>query len=221
MLLKYAPRSRVLAFSPLLYRYPADWVEDGLPVHDGSLEQILSLQPDLVITGQYNAMILRQRLSQLGLRVVVFALADELDEIGNYQQHFFAAVGLQATDPATDSAKNFPPRHKRLLLLGANGIGTGQGTLEHDILQRAGWDNYLQRPGYQSLSLEQLVNDPPDAIWWSAPQSSSLANLFARHPVLADLIGEHSRQNDAHWRWQCPGPWSFELIGELAAWQKD
>ncbi len=59
MLLRFADRAQVRAFSPLLYRYQADWVPDGLPVHDGSFEHILQLEPDLLIAGEYNAILLR------------------------------------------------------------------------------------------------------------------------------------------------------------------
>ena len=74
MLLNYARRSQVLAFSPLLYRYRTDNfpLQEELPHHDGSLEHILSLKPDLVISGEFNAPVLRQRLTQLGIKVVVF-----------------------------------------------------------------------------------------------------------------------------------------------------
>ncbi|MCK4707944.1 MAG: ABC transporter substrate-binding protein, partial [Gammaproteobacteria bacterium] len=49
MLLKYASQSQRITYSPLLYRYQVDWVPDNLPVHDGSLEQVLELNPDLIM----------------------------------------------------------------------------------------------------------------------------------------------------------------------------
>ncbi len=209
-----------MALSPLVKRYRADSIHlaQDLPSHDGSLEHILSLQPGLVISGEYNAPVLRQRLSQLGVRVVVFTLPDSLQAIVEYQQRFTSLLGI--TDgvmspelPSVRSRKNL-----NLLLLGPNAIGTGQQTLEHEILTRAGWDNYVEQSGYVNLSLEQLIAEPPDAILWSAQTSPSLAGQFARHPLLVELFADSGRGHADYWRWQCPGPWSFDLVEELAAW---
>ncbi len=218
MLLKYASRSQVLAFSPLLYRYRADWVPDGLPVHDGSLEQLLQLQPELVLSGEYNAIILRKRLLQLGLKVDVMPLPDSLQSIMDYELHFNSVVNNKTQ--AKIIINQFPKKNRTLLLLGANGIGTGKGTLENDIIESSGWSNYVQQQGYVNLNLEHLVNDPPDAVLWSAPVSNSLANLFAQHSVLDALMDKQQWGGSEYWQWQCPGPWSYDLIRELAGWKK-
>lgn len=218
MLLKYADRSQVRAYSSLLYRYQADWVPKGLPTHDGSLENILELDPELLITGEYNAILLRKRLAQLGKKVEILPLPNGLDSIRDYQQQFLSIV---ASDVRINDAwdKVYPTKNKALLLLGANGIGTGRDTLEHDMLIRAGWSNYIRQSGYVNLQMEQVVADPPDAIYWSAPLSNSLANLFVRHPVIERIMAQSNTPRDENWRWQCPGPWNFELIEELSQWQ--
>ncbi|MFT5657522.1 MAG: iron complex transport system substrate-binding protein [Gammaproteobacteria bacterium] len=219
MLLRYADRSQVLAYSPLLYRYQADWVPDGLPVHDGSLEHILQLEPDLLISGQFNAILLRKRLLQLGKTVKVLPLPDSLATIQNYQRDFLSIIQAQPKNDMAESEAEFPRKQKTLLLLGSNGIGTGQDTLENDLLVKAGWDNYIQHSGYVNLELEKIVADPPDAIYWSAPASNSLANLFAGHPAIRSITNDSRLSSDEHWRWQCPGPWSLDLIKVLAAWK--
>ena len=219
MLLKYASRSQVLAYSPLLYRYATDWVAHDLPVHSGDLEQIVALNPELLITGEYNATGLRKRLKQLGFRVEVLSLPHDIDSIEQYRHQFLSLI-RDDVEQTLDSAEYlFPKKNKRLLLLGANGIGTGRGTFEDDVLQAAGWDNYLQQPGYISLQIELLITNPPDAIYWSAPRSSSLANLFAQHPAISKMIGDEQQGRDENWRWQCPGPWTYELIEELSQWK--
>ena len=86
------------------------------------------------------------------------------------------------------------------------------------MLTRAGWNNYLKQAGYLSLRMEQVVANPPDAIYWSAPQSNSLANLFVRHPSIQRIVAKSQTPQDENWRWQCPGPWNLELIDELARW---
>ncbi len=220
MLLKYAGGSRELFLSPLFRRYRANSLQlpQDLPSHDGSLEHILSLRPDLVISGEYNAPVLRQRLSQLGIKVVVFALPGSLQSIVDYQQQFKSALGLADSENIPQLPAAHARKKQSLLLLGPNAIGTGQQTLEHEILSRAGWDNYVEQAGYVNLALEQVVADPPDAILWSAQPSASLAGQFARHPLLQRLLARSGRGHTDYWRWQCPGPWSFDLVEELAAW---
>lgn len=215
MLLSYARRSQVLAFSPLLYRDPPSWVEPGLPTHDGSLEQLISLAPTRVISGEYNAIQLRRRLVQLGFDVTVLALPQSLQQVVDYQRQLLQAVGRDPDVYPLPQIESKPRLERKLLLLGANGMGTGRGTLEHELMTGAGWDNYLQHEGYVSLPMEKLVVDPPDAIYWSGPAGQALANLFIKHPVIGRM-GAQILDDADHWRWRCPGPWTWQLLEELS-----
>jgi iron complex transport system substrate-binding protein len=223
MLAKYANPSQVLALSPLVHQYPVNWLENSWPTHDGSLEQILELKPDLVITGEYNALLLRQRLQELGIKVAILKLPKNLGQMTEYEKHFLSLIGASSTlvkQPVLSQAVSQTNRHShnrqpRLLLLGANGIGTGQQTFENDIIKHAGWANYLHANGYINLDLEQIVSDPPDAILWSAPASTALSNLFAQHPVLKQVVPKNRWLTTEHWKWRCPGPWTWDLVNEL------
>ena len=214
LLVHYAEKSQILALSSYIHRYPTNWVGLDWPTHDGSLEQILALQPDLVITGEYNAMILRQRLIDLGVNVKILTLPKSLKNVVDYEEEFLHTIGrpldLASTPPLPGQTKN-----KNLLLLGANGIGTGKETFENDLLQHAGWNNYLDQSGYINLNLEELVVNPPDVIMWSAPHSQALANQFAKHPVLKKAIPKSNWISSTYWNWQCPGPWTWNLVEEL------
>jgi iron complex transport system substrate-binding protein len=215
LLVKYAERSQILALSPLQRQYPLAWVGRDWPIHDGSLEQILHLQPELVITGEYNAPLLRRRLQELGVRVEVLALPHSLDQVTDYLRRFRALLGQTAEDtPPRGGMETAAPR-PRLLLLGANGIGTGRATFEDEILRRAGWDNYLHDSGYVGLDLERLVTDPPDALLWSAPADPALANRFADHGALRRAVPAPRWLRSDHWQWECPGPWTWELVDRL------
>ena len=215
----HADRHNVVALSPLQKRYPIDWIDADWPLHDGSLEGVYTLQPDLVLVGQFAAIMLRQRLQSLGMRAEVLPLPSTLPQVVDYEKQFLRYMNLpesRASEVPAPLAR--PSRTQRLLLLGSNGIGTGSGTLEHEILEHAGWTNYLSEPGYQRLDLEQIVSDPPDAILWAAPEDRALANQFAEHPALANAVPAERWLTTDYWRWQCPGPWTWELIGQLHQW---
>jgi len=224
MLASYADRSQVTALSPLLNNYQVDWVKGEWPTHDGSLEQILALEPDVVVTGEYNARVLRERLMELGVQVEVFSLPQSLSSLRDYILQFLSLVGNKTKVPGLPDLIDNNSNAPRLLLLGANGIGTGTETLEHEVLLRAGWRNYLTSTGYGKLDLEQLIIDPPDAVSWSAPTSAALANMFIEHPALKKVMRDKSSHNMAFGNWQCAGPWTWQQIQQLTAlrkqWQK-
>ena len=216
MLLRLGGEGASRAYSPLLYRYPADWVPPGLPRHDGRLESLLPLGQARFVAGEFNAMTLRARLRQLGREVVVMPLPQRLDAVADHIAAYRRLLGLPAETPV--AARRHPSNGKRLLLLGANAIGTGRETLESDLIEHAGFSNYLSRPGFQRLDLERLVADPPDAILWTAPGSRALAYRLAEHPLMRRRIERQPPPPDRAWRWMCPGPWSYSLIDDLAAW---
>ena len=216
MLAHHADPAQVVGLSQMYQRYPVDWISMDWPHHDGSLEQIVQLQPDLVLAGQYSALMLRERLRTLGYRVEVLPLPSTLDDVEAYERTLLTLIGSDPnkalpapvpTSPATDA--------KRLLLLDANAIGTGHATFEHQILEQAGWRNYLQDAGLVQLDLEKIVSDPPEAILFAAPKHQALANRFAEHPVLRRAVPADAWLDSEYWRWQCPGPWTWDLIRQL------
>lgn len=215
----FAQRQQIAALSPMHLRYPIDWIRGTWPSHNGSLEHVLSQQPDLVLVGQYSAPLLRQRLQQLGVKVEILPLPTRLAEIQTYEYRLRSLMHAQPerTHPAPElhQPKSNAPR---LLLLSANAIGTGRDTFEHQIIEQAGWRNYLTASGHIALDLEQLAQDPPEAILFTAPSHPALAYRFAQHPVLRKQIPAQAWLQTDYWRWQCPGPWTWDLIRQLEQW---
>lgn len=216
---EFASKGQIAALSPWHLRYPIATLKGAWPSHDGSLEQVLSYQPDLVLVGQYSAKLMRERLAQLGTRVEVLPLPQSLADVESYERALRTWLNaapektINAPTPQTPKA-NAP----RLLLLGANGLGTGRNTLEHEIIAQAGWRNYLTESGQVALDLERLAQDPPEAILFTAPKHPALAYLFAEHPVLGKRIAPQRWLTTDYWRWQCPGPWTWDLIRQLKQW---
>lgn len=248
ILAQHADAEQVAAVSPLQPRYRPEGLQHAWPHHDGTLERIIELKPDLILAGEYNAITLRNRLKTLGFRVEVLPLPTSLDAIRSYELKTLRLLGkpadlahpgrhdlqpsdntsgLTADTPPPDRNKALPksqgnawaiqekPPGPRLLLLGANGIGTGTHTFEHDVLTRAGWHNYLHVPGYQQLDLERIVTDPPDAVLWASTSGNALANRFSEHPALRHSLPTDRWLTTDYWRWQCPGPWTWGLVDEL------
>ena len=217
MLLKYASPSHKIIYSPLLYQSPPHWVPDQKKVHDGSLENILQIDPDLILSGEFNALTLRKRLKQLGQNIISLTMPESVEGIKTYSDQFASFVNVNPSLHQDLKLKNYPPQNKHMLLVGSNGIGTGRATLEHDILKKAGYNNYLNHDGFSALNLEQLMNYPPDIMLETSQYSDtpSLANLFSNHKALS-RIPRGKIDKIQTWRWQCPGPWTLDLVDELA-----
>ena len=222
LLLSYAGPGQVRAYSPLLYQYPAPWVQAGLPTHDGSLEQVLALKPARVVAGEYNALLLRARLEQLGIGVTVLPNPRRLRDIEDHiarARHILGQTSIMTPGVSPGNPAR-TRRESKLLLLGANGVAIGRNTLEHDIITAAGWSNYLDEDGLVELQLERLIVDPPDLIVSTGQQHSSLATRFAAHPALRRRLAASQWIEQQSWRWTCPGSWTYQLIEELAAWRE-
>jgi iron complex transport system substrate-binding protein len=156
----------------------------------------------------------------LGLRVEILPLSTLPDAVPEYERRFLALLGLppeRASLPPTPH----PPGNQRLLLLGANGVGTGRGTFEDALLTHAGWQNYVTESGYVRLNLEKILADPPEAVLWAAPAGAALANTLAEHPLWQHAKPTPRRYRTDFWRWQCPGPWSWELARQLTEWGRE
>ena len=201
----------------MITRSPLPTATARWPTHDGSLEHILSLKPDVVLVGEFNALLLRQRLMSLGVRVVMTRLPTTLDEVKLLSDQVAALLGREAANASWPVVPPTSPvaRHGQLLLLGANGFGAGRGTLEDSLLTQAGWTNYVHPQGHVSLDLEALSAQPPDAVVWSTPRHAALANQFAQHPVLQRAVPPHRWIRTDDWRWRCPGPWMVALLAQL------
>ena len=219
---EHADMGQVAGLSAMGRRFDARYgPASGWPSHDGSLEQVVALQPDLVLVGPFNASALRQRLQALGVRVEVTPLPTSLDAVAGFERQVLDLLGgdparAHAVVPLTPLAADAP----RLLVLGANGVGTGLGTFENEVIARAGWRNYLAVPGYVRLDMEVLVADPPDAILWAAPTSPARANAFAGHRALLAVVPPPRWLQTDNWRWECPGPWTWILVEQLQQWRK-
>lgn len=223
MLTVHAQPGQQVTLSPMGRRFGARYGPVGhWPEHDGSLEQIMALAPDRVLVGPYNATRLRQRLQALGVAVSVTPLPTSLDEVADLERQVLVLLGGNPDRTHPGLPRTPPDAHApRLLVLGANGVGTGRGTFESEVLERAGWRNYLAAPGYLQLDMEALVADPPDAILWAAPVSPARANAFAQHRALLAVVPPPRWLHTDNWRWECPGPWTWALVAQLRQWRKE
>ncbi len=201
-----------------------------VPANRGQADEVMALQPDLVLTSAFSASFaasvlqrLQQHVERLGFagtREEVFAqIAQVAAWTGSAAQ---AAVMIETTrSRIADSAQQLQPllAGKKAVFLSSNGIAFGTGTLQDDFLHSIGMRNVAAEAGLYGpapLPLELLLAAAPDYII-SEPRGSldqQLAHPLLLHPALQDL---HPRSLTLPERWfDCAGPWLADAYASVA-----
>jgi iron complex transport system substrate-binding protein len=236
ILIELVSRQRIAAVTQLSSDPMVSAIPDaarGLAVTRGGAEEVLALDPDLVLAGPYTTPATVDLLTRLGRRVIVVALPHDLagisdvvrriatvtvseargeEVIADFERRLAVAKGLLAPLAARPSA----------VIYQISGLTSGSGSLADAMLNAAGFRNLaaeylLSAAG--TLSLEVLAAQPPDLlVLASAPSQYPTAvadNL--RHPVLDRLsAGGHSLV--LPWSlWLCGTPHIVEAIERLVA----
>ena len=193
----------------------------------GTAEEVLALQPDLVLGGRTAAGPAMLAARRLGVPVLELEPADSLDAIRRQIIDVAAAVGRPERGGALAAAFDSrlasippPPATGRMAaaIYEANGFTVGAGSLADDVLRRAGLDNFATLHGidrYAVVPLEVLVAQQPDLLVTDAPAgSASLAEAVLQHPVLAEAF--RGRRVALPSRlWLCGAPDTLEAVERL------
>ena len=200
----------------------------------GLLEEILQLQPDLVLAGPFGSAYVMQFLAQQNIPVARFELALSLTDIMDNVERLGHLLGRnkyaqqlnhnlrdrlsQIQQRSTDANDGQPIA----AVYDANGFTAGAQTLADDILSAAGFTNYAVHHGFglfDRLPLEQLVVYPPDLLIINQhdTQQPSLAQELTTHPVLRARAG--TTLAVAAKRWACGTPSVIEVVEQLNRWR--
>lgn len=200
----------------------------------GRLEEVLELQPDLVLAGTFTTRPTIFALRRLGIPVVEMSPARSFVDIrANLRQ---VAAVLQVPDRAERLIADFDaaladvekawnqgsegPR-PRVAVYGANGWSAGPGSLRHVVLEAAGLRNLATEAliGTRShLPLEVLVAARPEVIVTSQrePQAPALAEALLSHPAFLELRGRSRFVAIPQALWTCGTPFVAEAVKRLA-----
>lgn len=204
----------------------------GLALNHGLAEEILRLDPDLVIAGTYTRRATVNLLRRLGRRVEEFAPANSFADIRENVRRMGDLLGrkaqaarlIAAFDAEAGALAAAPPeRHAPVLgSFGANSYTTGGGTLENEIVGAAGLRHLgeeLEITGTTRLPLEALVLADPDYVllWERSLGDPSRAAEILRHPVLDARFGGERRVSADSRAWICGTPLTLEAVAKLRA----
>jgi iron complex transport system substrate-binding protein len=197
LLLDLVPASRIASVT-FLSREQAGlkfWPQAAsIPVNYGSVEEILKLHPDLILTDPFMPPFLRPLLAKTGARIVEVPPAENFEQIRAVTRMVARAVGEEARGEAliakmdADLRALAARRPKKLLTVagwGTSGYVPGRGGLFDAMLTEAGARNAEQGPfGYYDV--EGLIAANPDALIYGDTYSgtTSLRADQDLHPAL-------------------------------------
>lgn len=231
--LALADRARIASLSYLVAD-PALSVSTAaaadLRLNHGRSEEILPLEPDLVIVGRNATRPTVLLLRRLGYTLVELDLTHSLADVRERIRQLGHSLGdddraealIQAFDARLAAAgAPSPGRRPTALYLQPNGYTAGRGTLIGDIIEHAGFENLGARlavEGHGQLSLEALLVTAPDVIITddNTPRTPALAYETLRHPAIAALTADAERVTVPLRYWICGLPETLRAVEILA-----
>lgn len=202
----------------------------GLPVNHGTAEEVLALEPDLVLANIYNKRITVALLRKLGYPVLELDVAESIAATRAQIRRLAGALGEQArgerliadmdTRLAALRATNGQGNRPVAALFRPGGVTSGRHTLEDELISAAGLQNLAVLQGIDSwgkLSLESLLLGQPALLIVERNDQGapSMARQILEHPALRQLaIPTVAIPLNL---WTCAGPDMIEVVEQLAA----
>ncbi|MCT2559101.1 ABC transporter substrate-binding protein [Tsuneonella sp. YG55] len=184
----------------------------------GTVEEVLALDPDLVVGSSFMPPATRASLARLGLRVETVGIAStvaaseaqvrRLAKLAGHPERGEALVRrIEAALAAAHSDRAVPA-----ILWQPDGIVPGNGALVSELMARTGFVNASAARGMAQadyLSLERLLADPPAALLVAGSERGQ------HHPALGALPRMQRAAFDPSLLY-CGGPTIIGAAGRLA-----
>ncbi|WP_343565165.1 ABC transporter substrate-binding protein [Kiloniella sp. b19] len=162
-------------------------------VNHGLIEQILPMEPDLVLAGRYTSRYTVALLEEQGKNVLVLDPARSLEDMIANIQKVADAIGRPLRGRQIIEAILERPKpdslDRRVILYGASGTTAGPPSLGDTAIAEAGLKNVADELGIGSwgyLSVEGLLRSDPDLIVFqrSGKAMPAMATQLLHHPAL-------------------------------------
>lgn len=171
--LRFLPESKILAVSPDATRSFSYLKEQarGVPQVRPTAEDVLTLNPDLVVRSYGGGPHTLPFFSRAGVEVLQIPYANNIEDIRDTTKMVARLLGaaLAGETLVKQIDQRLAALHTRAdlstaLYMTPTGVTSGPGTLVHEMLAAAGLVNFERRTGWYSLPLERLAYEQPDMI---------------------------------------------------------
>jgi iron complex transport system substrate-binding protein len=188
----------------------------GIRINHGSVEDIVSLHPDLVVLGSSTSLSTGAMLRSLGIRVYELPSANSIEATRSIIRALARTIGtpergeqLIAGMERRLAALPRPAHRLKAADYQAGGWSAGRHTMADDLFRRLNLGNVAAEAGidgFGALPLETLVASSPDLIVFedTGSEAPSIAGDLLHHPA---LVHGHARIVRMPMRlWACPDP---------------
>ncbi len=241
LLLRLVEPERILSLTFLSYEKEAlppefrPLLKSFKPNH-GLAEEVLTMQPDLVVTGTYSSKFTTTLLRRLGRNVVEFAPDNSFDEMYAGILRMGDAVGEpeRAEKLVADFRSRLaslraqiPPGETPVYAdIDVNFWMPGKDTLYTQVVNAGGFrtaGEVVGYSGYQPIPLEQLIRIEPEVVsttsTYESPPSMATQNL--RHPLLRRMAANAKATLNIPGRYVvCATPETLDLVQTLVETRK-
>ena len=213
-------QERIISLSYLSRDPNSSWLgslTEKIHINHGTAEEIISLNPDLVVTGAFGFRPTVSILKRLGYRVLELPFAKTIDDISTNLNLLTNAVGNNKKTNALidrfyEETKKVPISTTEVLPLfvnyETNGWISRDDSLPNHIAQRVGFNTigrqYEVRTSHK-IDLEALLILGPDLInigyQWN--ESPALVSEYMQHPALEELLRRTKQINVPDPYWLC------------------
>jgi iron complex transport system substrate-binding protein len=200
-----------------------------IPITYETAEEIIALNPDLVLASRHTAAPTRLALERVGIHPELFGVPNTVKESLDQISRVAGLIGQSergaqlVSDIEQALAKAAPEDGPPIpvVLFQPNGFSAGKGTLIDQLFQRTGFDNVAARYGVKqwgNVSLERLITEPPKMVL-SEPvdeRGGTWAEHLLGHPALTALAAKTQRAGFPERLLYCGGPAMIEVAQLLA-----
>jgi iron complex transport system substrate-binding protein len=209
-------------------------VAERVPINHGLAEEIIPLDPDLVIAGMYTTRTTVALLRRTGTPLIEQDVPKSIEAIRRQYLEYGDILGeperagriVADMDERLAKLAAEPIRVRlRALVLNANGL-VGEGSLANEVMARAGLENVaatLKMEQYYQAPLEMVVSQGLDILILSAARDGppAMATQVLNHPVLQRMARRIRIFTMPAYLWSCGGPGVVEAVEMLSRVVKD
>lgn len=175
---------------------PVAWAR-RFPAVGGGAEDLILARPRIVLSGNYASTATDKALRAASIPVASFGVPATLAESRDQVTAIAAAIGRPAQGrllvARMDAATRPAHDGRTAIIWTSGGFVAGRGTIQDEMLARAGFRNASATYGlsqWDILPLETLLRNPPDLIFTPAAAPGDEGRTLAlRHRVLRHLEG--------------------------------
>ncbi len=206
--------------------FHAKYAQDHkFPRNFGHAEEILPLQPDVVLAGFYWKDT-QDFLRDKGVQVETVYPPRSIDDVKSQVRRIAKALHqvdrgnqlIARIEKAVENARPLLPSAPEAVVYYSGGYTMGDGTYFNDLLQTSGFRNGakgqgIRGPGY--LSLEHMVLMRPDMVLedhGSRKRADRVAATLMDHPALRRAIPNARRQHLPSQLWLCGGEATIAVL---------